>query len=84
MTVGDARKFLIRAVSDLELRNELNEAPTWDTVVKILEAQNLRFTQDELEEAFSSVLMQSQTRVEAALVREIKGWWDLLMVANSR
>ncbi len=84
MTVGDARKFLIRAVSDQELRNQLNEAPTWDAMVKVLESRNLRFTPVELEEAFSSVLVQSQTRDEAALTREVKGWWDLLMAANNR
>ena len=84
MTVGDARKFLIRAVSDMELRNQLNEAPTWDAMAKILEAHNVCFTQVELEEAFNSILVHSQTRDEADLIREIKGWWNFLMAAISR
>ncbi len=84
MPVADARKFLIQALSDPEFRNQLNEAPTWDAVIKILEARNLRFSQIELEEAFSSILVQSQTRDEAALIREIKVWWDFLLASNSR
>lgn len=84
MTVGDARNFLKQAITDSHLRNQLNDAPTRDAMDTVLEAHSFRFTQAELDEAYHGVLVQCQTGEEAALMREIKSWWDFLIAATTR
>ncbi len=82
MTVGDARKFLKQAMTDRNLRDRVNEAPTQHALIEILKAHQFHFTQTELEEAYNTVLVQSQTAEEASQVREIKRWWDFVIAAT--
>lgn len=84
MTVGDARKFIKRAATDSQLRDQLNDAPTWDAMAAILETHQFRFTPVDVDKAYHGVLVQCQTEAEALNVKEIKSWWDLLMAAATR
>jgi predicted ribosomally synthesized peptide with nif11-like leader len=84
MTVGDARKFIRRAATDSQLRDQLNDAPTWDAMAAILEAHQFRFTPVDFDKAYHGVLVQCLTETEAASVRELKSWWDFLMAAATR
>ncbi len=84
MTVADARNFLKQAITDRQLRDRLNDAPTRDAIAAVLEAHDYLFTAAELDEAYHGILVQCQTEEEAALAREIKGWWDFLLAATTR
>ena len=84
MTVADARNFLKQAMADSQLRDQLNDAPTRDEITTILEAHDYHFTSAELDQAYHGILVQCQTEEEAALAREIKGWWDFLLAATPR
>jgi hypothetical protein len=84
MTVADARNFLKQAITDSQLRDQLNGAPTRDEITTILKTHDYHFTPAELDEAYHGILVQCQTEEEAALTREIKGWWDFLLAATTR
>jgi predicted ribosomally synthesized peptide with nif11-like leader len=84
MTVENARKFIKRIVQDSQLRTRLNEAPTSEAISAIVTGEGLPFSHAELESAYNGLLAQSQTAEEAALIRELKSWWDFLHIALNR
>jgi predicted ribosomally synthesized peptide with nif11-like leader len=84
MTVENARRFIKRIAQDSQLRTQLNDAPTSEALNAILTGEGLPFSDTELEFAYNGLLAQSQTAEEAALIRELKSWWDFLHIAINR
>ncbi len=78
MTVQNAIRFIERGISDSDLRRRLNTAPDEAACRKVLEEEDLAFSDQEFDEAFHHRLTQCREAEEADQIQEFRTWWDLL------
>jgi len=78
MTVANAQRFIKRGLADSKLRKRLNGASDMSELQRVLEDENLSFSQNQFDEAFHHILTECKTREAAEQVKEFKIWWDLL------
>lgn len=76
MTIQNARIFLNRAMHESNLRAKIHAADTIPEMEAALKAEDLSFSHEEMEEAFTHLLTCCQTEDEAGALREIRAWWD--------
>ena len=87
MTIANAKEFIKRGMRDQELRDRLNGALTVDELYRTLGENELVFSPEELEEAYSNGLTLCQFEEQADRLKEFRMWWDLLhrfLSADSR
>lgn len=78
MPIANVRKFIQLAMSDAELRKEINSAEDREARMALLQAKGLSFTDAEFGEGYRSLLVESQTEQAADQLKELKLWWELL------
>jgi hypothetical protein len=78
MTIGNALKFIERGLHDKELRYKLNAATDPQACLKVLEEEDLAFSDHDFDEAFHHRLTKCQQEEEADQIREFKTWWEML------
>jgi hypothetical protein len=78
MTIGKAKTFIRRAMTDSEMRSRLNAAPSIQVRDDILAAENLLFSPAEFEDAYRHQLTECQNEETAGELKEFKLWWDYL------
>lgn len=78
MSIGNARKFITRGLTDSRLRSSLNGATSQRNLYQVLDGENMYFTPDEFDEAYRVELTQCQFEEEAERRMEFKTWWDFL------
>ncbi len=78
MPIANVRKFAVLAMSDADLRKELNAAEGREARLAILEARGLPFTDAEFGEGYRSLLVECQTETAADQLKEFKSWWEFL------
>lgn len=78
MSIGNAKKFIIRGMEDQELRNKLNRAPTIEALQAVLEEAGLTFSTYEFEDAYNNSRTECQFEEQADKLSEFRMWWELL------
>lgn len=84
MTIENARRFIKQVASDQGIRDRLNTANTPGELQAILKQIGFEFSPMEMEQAHQNLLTNSQSAEEAALVNEIRGWWEFLNATVQR
>ncbi|THB64073.1 MAG: hypothetical protein D6B26_05315 [Spirochaetaceae bacterium] len=79
MSVYAARQFLRSAISDAGLRKSLNACMTLPDLQQELEARQLLFTADELDDAWYNSLTLCANESEALRLRETVVWFQMLV-----
>lgn len=79
MSIGDAKKFILRGMSDTALRDQLNEAKFEEQLAEVLAQYQLKFTFAEFDEAFSNLLTRCQFEEQAEELSEFRMWWEFLL-----
>ena len=78
MTIQHAIAFIKRGQTDDGLRNRLVKTEGKEALEGVLEAEDLRFTQAEFEEAYSLTLFKCQEEGDAHALMAFRMWWNLL------
>jgi hypothetical protein len=78
MSIENAKKFISRAMSDKQVRDQMNAASTSGELTTILENHDMAFTYTEFNEAYTTFLTQCQSEEKANEIKELKMWWDLI------
>lgn len=80
MSIGDAQRFLKSVPVDEVLRDGLNRAKSHGEIFSRLKEASFGFSYAEIEEAYTTLLVQCQSEESARHLIEVKSWWDLLLV----
>ncbi len=80
MPMIDAQRFLRSIPTDEYLRGQLNIAATRKEIVSVLKEACLDFSPFEMDEAYRALLVKCQTMDQAMRLKEVKNWWDLLIL----
>ena len=84
MPVEHARRFIKQVANDANLRDRLNAVNIQEELNTVLKEIGYEFSPMEMDQAHQHLLTNSQSAEEAALVNEIKMWWDLLNATINR
>ena len=76
MSIGDAKSFIKRAAHDAKLRGKINAAADKISLSEILSSEGFQFDSTDFENAFNNLHISCQSYEQAAVVKEIKMWWD--------
>ena len=80
MPMTDAINFLHDVLTNDLLRDSLNKAPSHQEIITILRNFSYEFTRFEMDDAYRNLLLNCQNEEQAQLIKEIKQWWDLLLL----
>ncbi len=78
MTIQNALNFIRQGQYDDDLRSRLVKAETSQTRQKILDQNDLVFTPEEFEEAYSLSLFKCQHQEDADALMAFRMWWIML------
>ena len=78
MTIQNALNFIRQGQHDNDLRSRLVKADTSQTRQEILDQNNLIFTPEEFEEAYSLSLFKCQHQEDADVLMDFRMWWIML------
>jgi len=78
MTIQNAINFIRRTEHDHDLRSKLVKADTSQIRQKILDQNDLIFTPEEFEEAYSLTLFKCQHQEDADALMALRMWWIML------
>lgn len=78
MTIQNALNFIRQAQHDNDLRSKLVKADTSLTRQEILDQNDLVFTPEEFEEAYSLTLFKCQHQEDADALNAFRMWWIML------
>ena len=79
MVMANVRQLITRTQREPEFRKRLARADGPQSVLAILEEENLSFTPGEFEEAYRHLWASSQTEEIARQLQDFRQWWELLM-----
>lgn len=82
MSIGNAKKFIRKAMDDKKIRSRINAAGGSNERAAVLEDLGLGFTYPEFDDAFNNLLTQCQREGDAELLREFRMWWDMVRDVN--
>jgi hypothetical protein len=77
MSLQNAIYFISRVDSDSDFRQSCYKSKSQAELLKNLNAQNLGFTSDQIEDAFNVLELKCQTYEQAGRVKEVKAWYRL-------
>jgi hypothetical protein len=80
MPLIDAHNFIRKAIENKELRNQLNGAASRVDLFTILKSFTYEFSLDDFDDAYRGLLVKCQSEEQASVVKEIKSWWDFLLM----
>ncbi len=78
MTIGNAMDFIKRGITDSDLRDRLNTAPSLEKRDKVLSDEHLQFTHHEFDDAYRNLLTLCTEAEAADQLKEFKSWWEIL------
>jgi len=78
MAIQKAIDFFKDAAVDQSLRDSVNHQESAE-IMPYLEKNGYKFTLEEFEEAFNSMLVKCQTEEQADLLKELKLWFLLAL-----
>lgn len=78
MTIQNALNFIRQGQHDSDFRNKLVNADTSRTRQEILDQNDLIFTPEEFEEAYSLSLFKCQHQEDADALTDFRMWWIML------
>ncbi|MCG8549978.1 MAG: Nif11-like leader peptide family natural product precursor [Desulfobacterales bacterium] len=78
MTIQNALNFIRQGQHDNDFRNKLVKAETRQTRQEILNQNDLTFTPEEFEEAYSLTLFKCQEQEDADALMAFRMWWIML------
>jgi len=77
MSLQKAIQFISRVDSDEDFRKSCYVAKTREELFDYLKTQDLKFTADEIEDAFNVLELKCQTYEQAGRVKEVKAWYRI-------
>lgn len=78
MTIQNAIDFIRQGQQDKDLRTRLVRADTNLARQEILDHENLKFSPEEFEEAYSLTLFKCQHQEDADALNAFRLWWVML------
>ncbi|MFH2092474.1 MAG: hypothetical protein ABIJ31_08935 [Pseudomonadota bacterium] len=78
MTISNALIFIQRGQIENRLRQRLNEATDISGIEAVLAEENLKFSDQDFDQAFHLHLVKCQEVEEAEQLKGFKMWWTLL------
>jgi len=78
MTIQNAINFIRQAQHDHDLKNKLVKADTSQIRQEILDQNDLIFTPEEFEEAYSLTLFKCRHQEDADALMAFRMWWIML------
>lgn len=78
MTISNALIFIQRGQRENRLRQRLNAASNLFELQKILAMEQLKFSEQEFDQAYHIQLVKCQDVEEAEQLKGFKMWWTLL------
>ncbi|HCY87923.1 MAG TPA: hypothetical protein DHV36_22495 [Desulfobacteraceae bacterium] len=83
MTIGNALTFIKIGQKDGELRRRLVKTNSREELEDFLLQQNLKFTPEEFEEAYSLSLFKCSEHGDAQALMAFRLWWTLLVRSSA-
>lgn len=77
MSLQNAINFISRIDSEPDFRKSCYANKYQKDLLSYLESEGLKFTTDEIEDAFNVLELKCQTYEQAGRVREVKAWFRL-------
>ncbi|VBB44706.1 conserved hypothetical protein [uncultured Paludibacter sp.] len=77
MSLQNAVKFISKVDTDKDFRKLCYQYKTQFDLLNFAASQQLKFTADEMEDAFNSLELKCQTYEQAEKVHELKAWFKL-------
>lgn len=82
MTIGNALNFIKQGQDDPGLRHRLVKTSGQRELESVLAEENMRFSPEEFEEAYSLSLFKCEEHGDAEALMAFKMWWELLVKSN--
>jgi predicted ribosomally synthesized peptide with nif11-like leader len=77
MSLQNAIDFITKVDSDIDFRKSCYVNKSQVELLEMLKEQGLKFTQDEIADAFNVLELKCQTYEQAGRVKEVKAWFKL-------
>ena len=77
MSLQNAINFISKVDSDSDFRKSCYASKSLDELLGSLAEQKMKFTRDEIADAFNVLELQCQTYEQAGRVHELKAWFTL-------
>ncbi len=77
MSLQNAINFISKVDSDSDFRKSCYSSKSLDELLNALAEQGLKFTPNEIADAFNVLELQCQTYEQAGRVHELKAWFTL-------
>ena len=77
MSLQNAINFISKVDSDTDFRKSCYANKSLEELLEALAKQNMKFTRDEIADAFNVLELQCQTYEQAGRVHELKAWFTL-------
>lgn len=77
MSIQAAINFISRVDSDSEFRKACYRSNSQSDLLKFTASEGMKFSVDEIEDAFNVLELKCQTYEQAGRVKEIKAWFRL-------
>jgi hypothetical protein len=84
MSLSDAYRFIVQVSEDDVLRRSLSRVQTVEELNAILDKDFGGISNDLFEEAFRGLHVRCQTEMQAEALKEIRLWWQLLLLNLER
>jgi hypothetical protein len=77
MSLQNAINFITKVDSDVDFRRSCYVNKSQVELLEMLKKQGLKFTKDEIADAFNVLELKCQTYEQAGRVKEVKAWFTL-------
>lgn len=77
MSIQAAINFISRVDSDTDFRKSCYKSASLSDLLTYTAAEGMKFTVDEIEDAFNVLELKCQTYEQAGRVKEIQAWYRL-------
>jgi hypothetical protein len=77
MSLQNAIDFITKVDSDIDFRKSCYVNKSQIELLEMLKKQGLKFTPDEIADAFNVLELKCQTYEQAGRVKEVKAWFTL-------
>lgn len=77
MSIQAAIKFISRVDSDSDFRKACYRSNSQNDLLQFTASEGMKFSVDEIEDAFNILELKCQTYEQAGRVKEVKAWFRL-------
>lgn len=78
MTVKNAKDFIKRVQIDNSFRTQLNKTSSKEEITKILQTEDLLFSNENFIEASSYILANSPSPEKTEELKQLFQWWNMI------